>query len=180
MSEEQSVVYNEIVSGPRGNVIGPLQVWLNNPKLASLAQLLGKYARYDSNLKKKLSELAIITTGRSWSSEFEWEHHVPLAIKFGIDIKYIKKIELGMRPIFKNKKEQTVFDFSAEVNLKKKVSDKLYKEAINLLGKNAVIDIVAICGYYTLVSMTLNVFEIKSDKKLWPLPEVKNFTKMLK
>ena len=85
-----------------------------------------------------------------------------------------------MRPIFKNKKEQTVFDFSAEVNLKKKVSDKLYKEAINLLGKNAVIDIVAICGYYTLVSMTLNVFEIKSDKKLWPLPEVNNFTKMLK
>ena len=180
MNEEQSVVYNEIASGPRGNVIGPLQVWLNNPKLASHAQLLGKYARYDSNLKKKLSELAIITTGRCWSSEFEWEHHVPLAIKFGIDIKYIKKIELGMRPIFKNKKEQTVFDFSAEVNLKKKVSDKLYKEAINLLGKNAVIDIVAICGYYTLVSMTLNVFEIKSDKKLWPLPEVNNFTRMLK
>ena len=54
MSEEQSVVYNEIVSGPRGNVIGPLQVWLNNPKLASLAQLLGKYARYESNLKNKL------------------------------------------------------------------------------------------------------------------------------
>jgi len=51
---------------------------------------------------------------------------------------------------------------------------------VDLLGENAAIDLVGICGYYSLISMTLNVFKVPNDTDKWPLPEVSDFSKMLK
>jgi 4-carboxymuconolactone decarboxylase len=179
LSEEQLIIYKEIINGPRGNVVGPLRIWLNNAKFASCAQALGKYARYDSNLPATLSELAIITTGRCWSTEFEWEQHAPLAEKAGIDIKYINQIAIANRPIFEKHDQQAVYDFAVEANINKNVSDKVYNKAYNLLGKNALIDIVAICGYYNLISMTLNIFRVPQEGSDWPLPKINDLSKML-
>lgn len=180
LNEEQLKIFNEILNGPRGSVVGPIKVWLNNPKFAEIAQKVGKYARFESSLPPSLSELVIIITGRCWSSKFEWEQHAPLAIKNGIKKEYVEKIANAERPIFENNKQQAVYDFVAEVNINKKVSDTTFNKAYNLLGKNSIIDIVAICGYYHLISMTLNVFEIPAENTTtWCLPEIQNFGKML-
>ncbi len=180
LSNEQKEVHDTIVNGPRGHVVGPLRIWLNNPKLAKSAQTVGAYARYGTSLPQSLSELAIITTGRVWSSAFEWEHHAPLAIEGGINPEHVKTISLGKRPIFDNIKEQAVFDFAAEANVIKNVTDETYKILIDNLGENAAIDIVGICGYYSLISMTLNVFKVPNDTDTWPLPEINDFKDMLK
>ena len=161
-------------------MVGPLRVWLNNPGLARSAQTVGAYARYGTCLSKGLSELAIIVTGRVWSSAFEWEHHAPLAIEGGIDPKHVETISLGKKPIFENPEQNAVFDFAAEANILKNVSDNTYKRLVDLLGENAAIDIVGICGYYSLISMTLNVFKVPNDTDKWPLPEVKDFSEMVK
>jgi len=180
LNEEQKKVHDEIVNGPRGRVVGPLRIWLNNPKLAKVAQQVGAYARYGTSLDNSLSELAIITTGRVWSSKFEWEHHAPLAIKAGINEEYVNTIAQAKRPIFDNQIEQVVFDFAAEANILKNVSDNTYNNLVDILNETAAIDIVGICGYYSLISMTLNVFKVPSDNDKWPLPEIKDFSKMLK
>ena len=180
LNEEQKKVHDEIVNGPRGRVVGPLRIWLNNPKLAKVAQQVGAYARYGTSLDNSLSELAIITTGRVWSSKFEWEHHAPLAIKAGINEEYVNTIALAKRPIFDNQIEQIVFDFAAESNILKNVKDDTFAIAIEKLGQTRVIDIVGICGYYSLISMTLNVFKVPNDTPDWPLPEINDFSNMLK
>tara|TARA_B100000579_G_scaffold233477_1_gene191393 strand:+ start:540 stop:1115 length:576 start_codon:yes stop_codon:yes gene_type:complete len=179
LNEQQLEIYNDILNGPRGCVVGPIKVWLNNPKFAQLGQKMGKYARYESSLSPILSELVIIITGRFWSAKFEWEQHAPLAIKHGLKKEYVEKIANGERPIFEDYKQQVVYDFVAEVNINKKVSDVTYKKAYNLLGKNSIIDIVAICGYYHLISITLNVFEIPAEDFNLNFPEIVNFNKML-
>ena len=180
LTSEQKEIHDTIINGPRGHVVGPLRVWLNNPGLARSAQTVGAYARYGTCLSKGLSELAIIVTGRVWSSEFEWEHHAPLAIEGGIDPKYVDTISLGKKPNFENPEEDAVFDFAAEANIVKNVSDNTYNKLVDLLGENAAIDIVGICGYYSLISMTLNVFKVPNDTDKWPLPKVKDFSQMLK
>ena len=180
LTEEQKEIYDAIVSGPRGHVVGPLRIWLNNPGLARSAQTVGEYARYGTSLSKGLSELAIITTGRVWSSAFEWEHHAPLAIEGGIDPENVNIISMGQRPNFTKAEEEAVFDFAAEANILKNVSDNTYNNLVNILNETAAIDIVGICGYYSLISMTLNVFKVPSDTDKWPLPEIKDFSKMLK
>jgi len=180
LTEEQKEIHDTIVSGPRGHVVGPLRSWLNNPCLARSAQTVGEYARYGTSLSKGLSELAIITTGRVWSSAFEWEHHAPLAIEGGIDPENVNIISMGQRPNFTKAEEEAVFDFAAEANILKNVSDNTYNNLVNILNETAAIDIVGICGYYSLISMTLNVFKVPSDTDKWPLPEIKDFSKMLK
>ena len=180
LTEEQKEIHDTIVSGPRGHVVGPLRIWLNNPGLARSAQTVGEYARYGTSLSKGLSELAIITTGRVWSSAFEWEHHAPLAIEGGIDPENVNIISMGQRPNFRKAEEEAVFDFAAEANILKNVSDNTYNNLVNILNETAAIDIVGICGYYSLISMTLNVFKVPSDTDKWPLPEIKDFSKMLK
>ena len=180
LTEEQKKIHDTIVSGPRGHVVGPLRIWLNNPGLARSAQTVGEYARYGTSLSKGLSELAIITTGRVWSSAFEWEHHAPLAIEGGIDPENVNIISKGQRPNFTKAKEEAVFDFAAEANILKNVSDNTYNNLVRILDETAAIDIVGICGYYSLISMTLNVFKVPSDTDKWPLPEIKDFSKMLR
>ena len=180
LNDEQKKVHDEIVSGPRGKVVGPLRIWLNNPKLAKVAQQVGAYARYGTSLDNSLSELAIITTGRVWSSKFEWEHHAPLAINAGIKEAHVNTIAYAKRPIFDDQIEQIVFDFAAESNILKNVQDDTFAIAIEKLGQTRVIDIVGICGYYSLISMTLNVFKVPNDTPDWPLPEINDFSNMLK
>jgi len=180
LTEEQKEIHDTIVNGPRGHVVGPLRILLNNPGLARSAQTVGEYARYGTSLSKGLSELAIITTGRVWSSAFEWEHHAPLAIEGGIDPENVNIISMGQRPNFTKAEEEAVFDFAAEANILKNVSDNTYNNLVNILNETAAIDIVGICGYYSLISMTLNVFKVPSDTDKWPLPEIKDFSKMLK
>ena len=179
LTNEQKEIHDAIINGPRGHVVGPLRIWLNNPGLARSAQTVGAYARYGTSLPQALSELAILTTGRVWSSEFEWEHHAPLAIEGGIDPKHVDTISLGKRPLFEKAEEQAVFDFAAEANILKNVSDITYKKLVDILGESAAIDIVGICGYYSLISMTLNVFKVSRDTDTWILPNVDDFNNML-
>ena len=60
LTEDQRRVYDQITNGPRGQVRGPLAIWLHRPGLAETAQSLGAYCRYGSSLEPRLSELAIL------------------------------------------------------------------------------------------------------------------------
>jgi len=160
LSAEQSRVYESIASGPRGGVHGPLAVWLNRPELADKAQELGRYCRYDSSLPPRLSELAILTTARIWDAAFEWQAHEPAARKAGLADAVIKALEEDRDPTFDEQDESVVYRFSRELNLQRSVSDELYQEAEANLGTAALVDLVGVLGYYSLISMTIKAFEV--------------------
>ena len=160
LSADQQVIHDDIVNGPRGAVVGPLRVWLQSPGLAKQAQALGQYARYDSVLPQVLSELAILVTARYWSSGFEWSHHVPIAIEAGVPSGAVDAISNAKRYAFADAEMQAVFDFAVELHLLKNVTDVTYDKALALLGQQACVDLVGVCGYYTLISMTINVFDV--------------------
>ncbi len=159
-SPEQKKVHAAIVSGPRGRVVGPMEVWLHNPGLCEHAQALGAYCRFGSSLPPRLSELAICTTGAFWKANYEWFAHAPLAIKAGIDPAAIEAIRTGAKPNLTKSDEQAVYDFASEMVNTRRVSDATFERAKKEIGETGVIDLVGIIGYYGLVSVTLNTFEI--------------------
>ncbi|SLN76796.1 carboxymuconolactone decarboxylase family protein [Roseisalinus antarcticus] len=159
LSPDQARVAAAIKSGPRGDVVGPLRLWLISPQMAELAQALGQYARYDSVLPPDLSELAILVTARYWSSGFEWAQHAPIALAAGLPAEVVDAIAVGARPELTGALA-AVLDLAVELHRDKRVSDATYAAAEDLLGEQAVVDLVAICGYYTLISMTINAFEL--------------------
>jgi 4-carboxymuconolactone decarboxylase len=164
MTPDQKRVHDMIASGPRGSVRGPLAVWLHRPGLAEPAQALGRYCRYESSLPPRLSEWAILILARIWSSHYEWFAHKPIGIKAGLSPALVDALRDGGDLSAANAEEKLVHAFLTELHASRRVSQPLYDQAVRAFGEAGVIDLVGIAGYYTLISMTLNVFEV-------PLPE---------
>ena len=161
LDPEQQAVADSIRSGPRGGLRGPFEAWLRAPGLADPAQKLGAYCRYASSLPRDLNELAIIITGRRWRAQFELWAHARLAREAGLDEAIIEGVRTGDRPPFTREAERVVYDFVSEYFANNRVSDATYKRAITAFGERGVVDLVGVVGYYGLVSMTLNVFEVE-------------------
>ncbi|AMV48273.1 carboxymuconolactone decarboxylase family protein [Paraburkholderia caribensis] len=160
MTAAQRAVHDVIASGPRKGVRGPLAVWLHRPEFAQHAQALGRYCRYETALPSRLSELAILTLARWWNSEYEWLAHKPLALEAGVDFEVVEAIRTRAQPSFVRRDEAVVHAFLEELHCDRKISDDLYMQAIEHLGEAGVIDLVGLAGYYTLISMTINVFRV--------------------
>jgi len=162
MTERQKQIYDEIVSGPRGQVRGPLSIWLYRPELADRAQRLGQYCRYDTSLEPRLSELAILTTARIWDAAFEWQAHVPHALAGGVDSSIIDSLSADQTPSFVSKDEEIVYAVTREINITRQLSDDTYNQVVKILGVEATVDLIGLLGYYALISMTINAFKIPS------------------
>jgi 4-carboxymuconolactone decarboxylase len=160
LSPTQQRIFDAIRSGPRGVVEGPLRVWLTSPGLADTAQALGAFCRYDTSLPPRLSELAILVTGAFWTSGFEWAIHAPIARKAGLADEVIERIRTGQAPDFIHQDEAIVYAFATELHRGHKVHPATYARAIAAFGEKAVVELVGILGYYTLISMTINAFEV--------------------
>lgn len=160
MSADQKRIHDLIASGPRGRVRGPLAVWLHRPAMAEPAQALGQFCRYDSSLPPRLSELAILVLARWWNSEFEWWAHKAIALKAGVSEAVIDALRDGEHIAFEHADEALIHEFVTVLHETRQVPDDLYLRAERMFGRDGVIDLVALAGYYTLISMTLNVFQI--------------------
>ncbi len=160
LTDEQQPVFDAIRSGPRGEVVGPLAVWLNRPALADKAQQLGQYCRYDSSLPPRLSELAILVTARVWDATFEWQSHEPPARAAGLDNSIIEALRRDEEPEFQDASEAVVYEVSRVLNLERGISQDLYARAEELLGKDGLVDLIGVLGYYALISMTIKAFDV--------------------
>jgi 4-carboxymuconolactone decarboxylase len=160
LSNAQRRVFETIVRGPRGSVRGPLALWLHRPALADHAQALGRYCRYESALPAHLSELAILVTAHCWQSAYEWQAHEPLARQAGLSQAVIEAIAADRPPPFAHEDEAAVHGFARMLHMERRVDDTTYERALAAIGQDRLIDLVGILGYYGLISMTINAFEI--------------------
>ena len=160
MSGDQRTVAQEIVSGPHGRLVGPYLAWLQVPELARRARSLSEFIRFRASLPKRLSELAILVTGRHWSAEFEFYAHRILGREAGLDEAVIDAIAERRRPAFGNADEETVYDLCTEMYEKHRVSDRTYARAVAALGLPTVVELVTTIGYYSMVSIVLNAFQV--------------------
>ena len=115
-------------------------------------------------LPNKLNEFAIIVTARYWTANYEWHAHCRLALEAGLDPAKAKDVAENRRPANMDADEAIVYDFSHELHEKKSVSDENFKRVVDRFGERGVFDLIAVNGYYSLVSMILNI-----DKT--PLPD---------
>lgn len=157
MSEAQRKVYGDIAAGPRGGVRGPFNALLRSPELADRAQKLGEWVRFKSSLPERLKELAILVTARYWSAQYEWHAHHAHALKAGLDARLADELALGRRPAGMAEDEAAVHDFCRELHEKKAVDDATYARVVKHFGERGAVDLIGVIGYYTLVSMVLNV-----------------------
>ena len=172
LTKEQAKMLKALLAGPRGSgkadkaaMIsalnrGPFNAWLRSPDLGDRLQKVGEYIRFGSSLPRHLNEFAIIITARYWTSQFEWFAHAAMAQDAGLDPKIVAAVAKNKRPAKMKDEETAVYAFCTQLHHKKKVSDKAYARVVELFGEQGAMDMIGACGYYTAVSMTLNVARV--------------------
>jgi 4-carboxymuconolactone decarboxylase len=159
MSSDQRQTYDESIASKRGRPPPPMMAWLNSPEMARHATRLGAVLRFDTIFPAKLSEIAILVTARHWTSHYEWYAHKRLALQGGMDPRIIEAIRDRRTPEFDDPKGKMIYDVAKSLHEGHGLEKGLYDEAVKLLGERGVVEIIGLCGYYTMVSMTLNTFE---------------------
>ncbi|MBD9368004.1 MULTISPECIES: carboxymuconolactone decarboxylase family protein [Gammaproteobacteria] len=168
LSPEQALVCAEARSGPRGKIPAPMIAWLRNPELARRGQKLGELLRFETSLEPRLTELAILVCGRHWTSHHEWTAHKALALKAGLEAGVIADIAARRSPNLQCDRQRAVYEVSSALLANGRIGEDLYESGTAQLGEKGMVELVSVLGYYCLVALTLNAFELGIPENVAP------------
>lgn len=143
-----------------GGLAGPFNALVHAPEVGRHLTSLGRVLRFKTSIERRLSEVAIITVGARWKAEFEWWAHARMARRHGVPGAVIDAIGRGEEPAFEADDERAVYLAARELAHTGRIGDEEYAAVCELLGDAGVVELVCLCGYYTLVSFLLNAFEV--------------------
>ena len=168
LSPLQADVRAEAISGPRGKMPAPMIAWLRRPGMARPAQALGAELRFGGALAPQLRELAILVCARHWTSHYEWTAHRRIALDAGLNQSVITAIARHDEPPQDGSDLALVWQLSRTI-LRDGVLDEASRtESLARLGEDGLVELVMVLGYYCLVALTLNVFELGLPEALAP------------
>ncbi len=175
LTAEGQAVWDAIV-GTRGNQLvtengglaGPFNAFVHAPKVGRELTELGAVLRFGTSLERKLTEIAIITVGAHWRAEFEWWAHARMARVHGVDDAVVDAIGRGEDPPFRAGDERAVYAVASQLVGTGRVDDDTYAAARGLLGDTGMVELIALCGYYTLISFVLNAFDVPVPPGITP------------
>jgi 4-carboxymuconolactone decarboxylase len=173
LTPPQKAFADALAAPPRNGKFNnpPFRAYIRSSDLASRLIALAEYVRWNTSLPPRLSELAILITAREWTARYEWYAHYPLALKGGLDPNVAAAIAAGTRPEGMKSDEAALYDLATSLYRDRKVSDAVYKAALDQFGERGIMDIIGVIGFYGITSMTLITMQAGlPDGKPLPLP----------
>src|SRR6201991_372819 len=152
LSPEQQAVAAEVLKQSSAGLGGPYGMLIKSPELLKRYLLMTEYLRQKTSLPRRLNEMAILLEARLWDAQYEWWAHEPLARKAGVPDAVIEDIRAGKRPAAMQPDEAVVYDVVTEILNKRQLSDETFARAKQVLGEQQVVDLVAVTGFYVMVS----------------------------
>jgi 4-carboxymuconolactone decarboxylase len=165
----------EQIVGPDGTLVGPFNAFVHSPDVGRRLTSLGTALRFGTSIDRRLTEVAIITVGARWQAEFEWWAHARMAREHGVPDAVVDAIGRGEEPPFAAEDERTIYAVARELSAAGQVSQASYDAARDLLGEAGMVELVSLCGYYTLISFVLNAFAVPlppGAQPMWGAPVV--------
>jgi 4-carboxymuconolactone decarboxylase len=164
-SAEQRKEYERFTQTRRpradGRLGGPFDPWMTNPELFHRLTGLGGMLWTRTSLDRGLVELAICVTGRFWRANVEWAAHAPRAVEYGVAQAVMDDVLAGRRPATGRPADGLVYDLCQTMHETHALPRPLYDAGVAAFGERGLAELMAVIGYYTLVSMTLNAFEVE-------------------
>jgi 4-carboxymuconolactone decarboxylase len=157
-----------------GGLIGPFNAFVHAPGVGRHLSALGGRLRFRTSIDRRLSELAIITVGAAWKAEFEWWAHARMAREHGVSDAVVDAIGRGDDPPFEAADERIIYTVARELTTTGRFSQEDYDAAHGLLGDAGMVELVSLCGYYTLISYLLNAFDVPlppGEQPQWDVAE---------
>jgi 4-carboxymuconolactone decarboxylase len=154
-----------------GSLSGPFNAFVYAPDAGGPLAALGAALRFGSSIERRLTEVAIITVAGHWQAEFEWLAHARLAREAGVPDAVVDAVGRGEEPAFSADDERVVYTAVRELVTTGRLTEAAYAAARDLLGDTGTVELVALCGYYSLISFVLNAFRVPlppGAEPMWP------------
>jgi 4-carboxymuconolactone decarboxylase len=152
---------------------GPGAIRMYSLPVAEHMEGVNDFLRHKSGLDPRLVELAILVTAREMDSEYVWTAHEPQGLKLGLQpetvdiVRYRKSLD-GLA-----EKDAVIIQLGREAIGKHHASSDVAAHALNLFGKQGVVNYVSLMGDYAATAILLNAFDQHvrpTDKPLLPIP----------
>jgi 4-carboxymuconolactone decarboxylase len=176
LGPEGQQLWDSIVNG-RGDLVvagddglaGPFNAFVTVPAVGRRMSSLGATLRFGTSIERRLSEIAIITTGARWQAEFEWWAHARMAREHGVADAVVDAIGRGEDPPFEADDERIVYTVARQLARSGRLDQEAYDAAHAMLGDAGMVELVSLCGYYTLISFLLNAFDVPLPPNAAPM-----------
>jgi 4-carboxymuconolactone decarboxylase len=160
LDEAQKKVAERIMKVSSAGLGGPYSMLLRSPTLAARYLGMTDYLRFETSLPHRLNELAILIEARLWDAQYEWWAHYPIALKAGLSREVADEIKEGRRPTTMKPDEEVVYDVCIELLRDRHLTDATFARAKQMLGEQQVVDLVAVAGFYVMVSSVIIAGEV--------------------
>ncbi|RYH63500.1 MAG: carboxymuconolactone decarboxylase family protein [Alcaligenaceae bacterium] len=159
LDPQQRAIHDAIIAS-RGSIDGPFLAWLLVPGLADPAQQLGAFCRYKTSLVQVESELLILIVAAQLRCAAEQQIHEPIALAAGLAPRAMAAIRTGKRPDLDHVRLRVLYQVGRCLVRRCRIPNRLYAMAADCFGEKGMVEIVAVVGYYSMVAITLNAFEM--------------------
>ena len=153
LSVAQRAFADREIAGGRKPETGPFNIYLRSPEMAELSRPFSDYLRFKAPEPRKLKEIAIMLTARYWGGQYVWYSHRQQALDAGLSPTFITALAAGERPANMAADEATAYDFVTQLLTTRQVSDANFKAMAALVGERGIIELVALMGQYTGLTM---------------------------
>jgi 4-carboxymuconolactone decarboxylase len=161
LTGDARVIYEDILARRKAKGVdhlGPYIPLLNHPELVKLIERLGYYYKYESALPRDIYQFIVLLLAKRAGVAFVWADHVASARAAGLSDALNDGIQAGTKT------------FAAPFGLADQIAECAFAyrsipaamqgAAIAEFGLHGLIEIVTLCGYYSLMAMVNACFDV--------------------
>ncbi|MCP4330158.1 MAG: carboxymuconolactone decarboxylase family protein [Alphaproteobacteria bacterium] len=144
----------------------------NNPGVATKIGALGEHLRFHATLPDAVRELVILRFAARQASGYEWSHHQRPAKLAGISQDVIDELTAGEVPDVLPDASQAILQAVDAVVAKQSIPDDIQQRIVAVHGVAGVVEVVALCGLYGIMSYMVFAFDIPLEEGLPEPPDL--------
>jgi 4-carboxymuconolactone decarboxylase len=139
------------------DIHGPMIPLLRSPDVMVAVNSMGNYLEFKTALPPKVRELVILLAAREWTQQYVWNSHYKSAMNQNLNPEVVRAVAEGRRPTGMSDQEESAYEFCDELHKNRSVSDATYARVLANFGEQGIIDMISTDGFYSLLSMVMNV-----------------------
>jgi 4-carboxymuconolactone decarboxylase len=161
LTGDDRAIYEDILAKRKAKGVdhlGPYLPLLNHPRLARLIEQLGYYYKYESALPREIYQFVVLILAKRSGVSFVWDDHVASAHAAGLPNNVIDAIKVGTKAF------PEPFDVVSQITdcafAYRSIPQALQDKVVGRLGLDGLIEIVTLCGYYSMMAMVNGCFDV--------------------
>ena len=148
----------------RGLVPGPHKIWLANPKLSRTIVPTGAYFQAESSLSKAEIEIVTNVINGHWGAAYGNYEHEKIGVEEGqLAPEKVANLIAGLPVSFADARQPIVYELASALAAARVVPVGLFRRAQDLIGDAGLVDVTALMGWFTTVSLTLMAYDVPSN-----------------